>query len=83
MCVIEDDRSLTYRKTSKSIVVSTGSAFNLMTHLIKNGYINIEILDQEKARQKYLYSISNTGVRQKAILTKIFLDLNQFELEEL
>ena len=83
MSMIEDDQLLTYRKISKSIGVSTGSAFNLMTYLIKNGYINVEIIDQQRLRQKYLYSLSSTGVRRKAILAKNLLVLKHAELEEL
>ena len=83
MCMIDDDKSLTYRKISKSISVSTGSAFNLMTDLIKNGCVNVEILDQKKIRPKYAYNLSSVGVRQKAILARVFLDLKQAELVEL
>ena len=83
MCLINDDQLLTYRKISKSILVSTGSAFNLMTDLIKNGYVNVEVIDPEKNRQKYSYNLSSIGVRQKAILAKIFLDLKQAELDRI
>ena len=83
MCMINDDQLLTYRRISKSILVSTGSAFNLMTDLIKNGFVNVEILDQKKIRPKYVYSLSSVGIRQKAIFAKFFLDLKQAELEVL
>jgi DNA-binding PadR family transcriptional regulator len=83
MCMIEDDKFITYRKIAKLISVSTGSAYNLMTDLIKNGYVNVEVLGQEKNRQKYLYNLSSIGVRQKAALAKIFLDLKQAELEKI
>jgi DNA-binding PadR family transcriptional regulator len=83
MCMIEDDKLITYRKIAKLISVSTGSAFNLMTDLIKNGYVNVEVLDPEKNRQKYSYNLSSIGVRQKAILAKIFLDLKQAELDKI
>ena len=83
MCLINEDQLLTYRKISKSILVSTGSAFNLMTELIKNGYVNVEILDQKKIRPRYVYNLSSVGVRQKAILARFFLDLKQAEFEAL
>ena len=83
MCMIDDDKSLTYRKISKSISVSTGSAFNLMTELIKNGFVNVENLDQKKIRPRYAYNLSSVGVRQKAILARVFLDLKRAELVEL
>ena len=83
MCLINDDQLLTYRKISKSILVSTGSAFNLMTDLIKNGFVNVETLDQNKIRPRYVYSLSSVGVRQKAILAKFFLNIKQAELEAL
>ena len=83
MSMIEDDQLLTYRKISKLIGVSTGSAFNLMTYLIKNGYVNVENVDEQRVRKKYLYSLSSIGVRRKAILAKNLLDLKQGELEEL
>ena len=82
MCMIDDDKFITYRKIAKLISVSTGSAYNLMTDLIKNGYVNVEVLGQEKNRQKYSYNLSSIGVRQKAALAKIFLDLKQAELEK-
>ena len=83
MCLINDDQLLTYRKISETILVSTGSAFNLMTDLIKNGFVNVEILDQKKIRPRYVYNLSSVGVRQKAILAKIFLDLKQAELDRI
>ena len=83
MCMIEGDKLITYRKIAKLISVSTGSAFNLMTDLIKNGYVNVEVIDPEKNRQKYSYNLSSIGVRQKAILAKIFLDLKQAELDRI
>ena len=83
MCMIEGDKLITYRKIAKLISVSTGSAYNLMTDLIKNGYVNVEVLGQEKNRQKYSYNLSSIGVRQKAALAKIFLDLKQAELEKI
>jgi predicted transcriptional regulator len=83
MCMIDDDQLLTYRKISKSISVSTGSAFNLMTELIKNGFVNVENLDQKKIRPRYAYNLSSVGVRQKAILARVFLDLKRAELVEL
>ena len=83
MCMIDDDKFITYRKIAKLISVSTGSAYNLMTDLIKNGYVNVEVLCQEKNRQKYSYNLSSIGVRQKAALAKIFLDLKQAELEKI
>ena len=83
MCMIEGDKLITYRKIAKLISVSTGSAFNLMTDLIKNGYVNVEVIDPEKNRQKYSYNLSSIGVRQKAILAKIFLDLKQAELDKI
>ena len=83
MCMIEGDKLITYRKIAKSISVSTGSAFNLMTELIKNGFVNVENLDQKKIRPRYAYNLSSVGVRQKAILARVFLDLKQAELVEL
>ena len=83
MCMIDSDKFITYRKIAKLISVSTGSAFNLMTDLIKNGYVNVEVLDQEKIRQKYSYKLSSIGFRQKAIFAKIFLDLKKAELEKI
>ena len=83
MCMIDDNQLLTYRTISKSISVSTGSAFNLMTDLIKNGCVNVEILDKKKIRPRYAYHLSSVGVRQKAILARVFLDLKQAELVEL
>lgn len=83
MCLINDDQLLTYRKISETILVSTGSAFNLMTDLIKNGFVNVEILDQKKIRPRYVYNLSSVGVRQKAILARFFLDLKNAELEAL
>ncbi|MBN1522205.1 MAG: MarR family EPS-associated transcriptional regulator [Candidatus Aureabacteria bacterium] len=81
--VLESNSASTQRELSQRVDVSLGKINFLLSSLINAGYIKAKKFKNSKNKMAYLYILTPKGLRQKAFLTKKFLDRKTQEYKEL
>jgi EPS-associated MarR family transcriptional regulator len=83
MQLINRNSKLTSRAIAKEIGISNGSAYYLLTSLIESGLVKISNFKNSSQKIKYSYILTPKGIREKSIMTNLFLKRKKQEYEAL
>ena len=71
------------RKIAKSIGVSNGSAYYVLSALINKGFVKLENFKNNPKKTQYVYLLTPAGIREKSTLTYRFIKRKKKEFEDL
>jgi len=81
--MINENPQMTTREIAQKIGISNGSAYYLLTSLIDKGFVKLLNFSQNKQKLRYSYLLTPKGIREKSLITSIFLDRKKQEFEAL
>lgn len=79
--LINNDPKLSTRGIADKVGISNGSAYYLISSLIRKGLIKAGNFRRSGSKLDYAYILTRQGVREKARLTVDFLRFKQIEFE--
>jgi len=81
--LIEGDSNISQRELARKSNLSLGKVNHCIKALAEIGYIKITNFKNSDRKLNYLYQLTPSGVRNKAIITKRFLLQKQQEYDKL
>lgn len=83
MRLISDDPELSTRQIADAVGISNGSAYYVLTALVKKGFVKLENFRKNPRKGQYAYLLTPRGIREKSLLTHRFIDRKRQEYESL
>lgn len=71
--IINENPQMTTREIAKKVGISNGSAYYLLTSLIDMGFVKLSNFKDSSQKIKYSYLLTPKGIREKSLITGIFL----------
>lgn len=71
------------REIAEKACISNGTAYYVVTALIEKGYLKFKSFKNNPRKKQYTYLLTRKGIREKAALTKEFINLKRLEFEYL
>ena len=71
------------RQIAKSVGVSHGSAYYILTALIKKGFVKLDNFRSNPNKRGYSYLLTSKGIHEKSLLTYRFIKRKRLEFENL
>tara|TARA_X000000950_G_scaffold288301_1_gene404345 strand:+ start:1065 stop:1457 length:393 start_codon:yes stop_codon:yes gene_type:complete len=81
--LLSTDPMISTRKIAKSIGVSNGSAYYVLSALINKGFVKLENFKNNPKKTQYVYLLTPAGIREKSTLTYRFIKRKKKEFEDL
>jgi len=81
--IINENPQMTTREIAKTVGISNGSAYYLLTSLIDMGFIKLSNFNDSSQKIKYSYLLTPKGIREKSLITSRFLVRKKQEFEAL
>ena len=81
--IISNNPQMTSRELAKKVGISNGSAYYLLISLIDKGFVKYENFKKSAKKTEYYYLLTSKGIREKSIITGIFLKRKKLEYEAL
>ena len=79
--IISENPQMTTREIARKVGISNGSAYYLLTLLIKMGFIKLSNFKESRQKIKYSYLLTPKGIREKSLVTSKFLVRKKKEYE--
>jgi EPS-associated MarR family transcriptional regulator len=73
LLIIGSNSQITSREIAQKIRISNGSAYNLLTSLIDNGFVKLIDTKEISQKTKYSYFLTPKGIREKSLIANKFL----------
>tara|TARA_B100000768_G_scaffold175225_1_gene186402 strand:- start:608 stop:943 length:336 start_codon:yes stop_codon:yes gene_type:complete len=70
---ISNNPQITTRELAREVGISNGSAFYLLISLVDKGFLKLSNLKNSPKKSKYSYLLTPKGIREKSLITGIFL----------
>ena len=83
MQIVNLNPESTTREIAQKVGISNGSAFYLLTSLIDKGFIKLSNFKKNSRKIKYSYLLTPKGIREKSLITNMFLVRKKQEFEAL
>ena len=71
--IISSNPHMTSRELAEKVGISNGSAYYLLTSLIDKGYVKLSNFKENPQKIKYSYILTPKGIREKSLITSMFL----------
>lgn len=71
------------RQIADMVGISNGSAYYIITTLVKKGFVKLETLKKNHRKGKYAYLLTPKGIREKSLLTHRSIKRKKKEYAEL
>lgn len=81
--LLEENPELSQRELADALGMSVGSAHYLLRALLDKGFIKFGNFTASKDKRRYAYVLTPSGMREKAAITKRFLNRKLREYEAL
>ena len=81
--ILNENPQITTREIAQKVGISNGTAYYLLTSLIDKGFVKLLNFSQNKQKLRYSYLLTPKGIREKSLITSIFLDRKKQEFEAL
>ena len=79
--LIKNDPNLSTRGIANQVGISNGTAYYVISSLIKKGMIKAGNIRRSRSKLEYAYILTRRGVREKAGLTAYFLRVKLIEFD--
>lgn len=83
MSLLQANPDLTQRELARKLGMSVGSLHHCLKALIDKGLVKMQNFSQSKNKFGYVYTLTPTGIAEKAALTGHFLSRKMSEYEAL
>ena len=81
--MINQNPQLTTRELARKVGISNGSAYYLLLSLIDKGFVKLSNFKENSQKIKYSYLLTPKGIREKSLITNMFLVRKKQEFEAL
>ena len=83
MRLISLNPNLSTRQIASEVGISNGSAYYVISALVKKGFVKLENFKNNPRKKQYAYLLTPKGIREKTVLTYRFIARKRKEFEEL
>ena len=81
--LLNENPEISTRQIAKSVGISNGAAFYMISALIDKGFVKLENFLSNPSKGHYAYLLTPKGIREKSLLTYKFLERKREEFKEL
>ena len=79
--IISNNPQMTSRELAHRVGISHGSAYYLLSSLIEKGFVKLLDFKKNSQKTKYLYVLTQNGIREKSLITSRFIKRKRHEYE--
>ena len=83
MRLIDQNAKMSSRQIADKVGIANGSAYYVLTALIKKGFVKLENFKNNQRKGQYVYLLTPKGMREKSLLTHSFIERKRQEFEVL
>lgn len=83
MRLLSETPEISTRRLAEIVGISNGSAYYVLRALIDKGFVKLESFNNSPSKKQYAYLLTPTGIREKSILTRRFIERKRAEFYEL
>ena len=83
MRLIDANSEMSSRQIADKVGIANGSAYYVLTALVKKGFVKLENFKNSQRKGRYAYLLTPKGIREKSLLTHRFIGRKRQEFDAL
>ena len=83
MRLIDENSEMSSRQIADKVGIANGSAYYVLTALVKKGFVKLENFKNSQRKGRYSYLLTPKGIREKSLLTHRFIGRKRQEFDAL
>ena len=83
MRLIDENSEMSSRQIADKVGIANGSAYYVLTALVKKGFVKLENFKNSQRKGQYAYLLTPKGIREKSLLTHRFIGRKRQEFDAL
>ena len=83
MRLIDENPEMSSRQIADKVGIANGSAYYVLTALVKKGFVKLENFKNNERKGQYAYLLTPKGIREKSLLTHRFIGRKRQEFDAL
>jgi len=83
MRLIDENSRMSSRQIADKVGIANGSAYYVLTALVKKGFVKLENFKNNERKGQYAYLLTPKGIREKSLLTHRFIYRKRQEFDAL
>ena len=83
MRLIDENSKMSSRQIADKVGIANGSAYYVLTALVKKGFVKLENFKNSHRKSQYAYLLTPKGIREKSLLTHRFIGRKRQEFDAL
>jgi EPS-associated MarR family transcriptional regulator len=83
MRLIDENSKMSSRQIADKVGIANGSAYYVLTALVKKGFVKLENFKNSQRKGQYAYLLTPKGIREKSLLTHRFIGRKREEFDAL
>ena len=83
MRLIDENSEMSSRQIADKVGIANGSAYYVLTALVKKGFVKLENFKNSQRKGRYGYLLTPKGIREKSLLAHRFIGRKQQEFNAL
>ena len=83
MRLIDKNSKMSSRQIADKVGIANGSAYYVLTALVKKGFVKLENFKNSQRKGRYAYLLTPKGIREKSLLTHRFIGRKWQEFDAL
>ena len=83
MRLIDENSEMSSRQIADKVGIANGSAYYVLTALVKKGFVKLENFKNSQRKGQYSYLLTPKGIREKSLLTHRFIARKRQEFDAL
>ena len=83
MRLIDENSRMSSRQIADKVGIANGSAYYVLTALVKKGFVKLENFKNSQRKGRYSYLLTPKGIREKSLLTHRFIGRKRQEFDAL
>ena len=83
MRLIDENSEMSSRQIADKVGIANGSAYYVLTALIKKGFVKLENFKNSQRKGRYSYLLTPKGIREKSLLAHRFIGRKRQEFDAL
>ena len=83
MRLIDENSKMSSRQIADKVGIANGSAYYVLTALVKKGFVKLENFKNSQRKGQYAYLLTPKGIREKSLLTHRFIGRKRREFDAL